>query len=583
MKRRLTILIIIISFGTILFLVLTGRDTGRIVPWLPDTSLPVRKLPAQNKSVAARPAPSSTLPIAGREQDPEPPKPPLERPEVDPPESNVSEAGAIPGEYVLSFDNKKDLLTCLTLASLHGIEIVEIGNFGHTVRLRVKNRAMLYDLLDESPVPEDFGPNYFVYTPDPPDQHPLAPQTGYMGFGNRALEWLGVPSDHATWGRGFTVAVLDSGVASHPALAEQNISRKSFLNHEISDVPTYGRHGTSVASIIAGTSPDLLGVAPGANILSIQVLSSEGVGNTFTLAEGIIAAVNHGAQVINLSLGTVGDSFILHDAINYALEHEVAVVAATGNDALEDLLYPARYTGVLAVAGVDARSEHLYFSNRGPEIDIAAPAIAVNAALPGDDIGSFSGTSVAVPFVSGALAWLMADNPDMTAAEAAAVLLAHANDVGEPGPDEKTGHGVLDIGRVLERNNPGIYDMALVSPYISPLGAENDKAFGVVVFAQNRGTEMLNRVEFEVRIEGMQYLQTFYDVAVGKIISQEFLLNKDEIHMAGQIGISASTILDGVKDVRPDNNQSNWMITFQDQSRLNPESSSQGRDREEFN
>ena len=568
MKRRLTILVIILSFGTVLFLLLP-HQYGRHMPWLPDTPLvsSVRELPVRNKAADAGPALSPII----HELDPEPDKPPLEPPEVSPPEPDILEPGAIPGEYVLSFNSKKDLLTFLTLASLHGIEILDISNFGHTVRLRVKNRVLLDNLLKKSPTPADFGFNYFVYAPDPPEQHPLAPQTGYMGFGNRALEWLGVPSDHATWGTGVTVAVLDSGVASHPALAEQKISRKSLLNSETTGLAKDGGHGTSVASIIAGTSPDLSGIAPGANILSIQVLSSEGMGDTFTLAEGIITAVDQGVQVLNLSLGTVGDSFILHDAVNYALEHGVAVVAATGNDALESLLYPARYKGVLAVAGVDARSDHLYFSNRGHEVDIAAPGVAVNAALPGDDIGSFSGTSVAVPFVSGAMAWLMADNPDMTATEAAEVLLAYTNDVGKPGHDDKTGYGVLDIGRMMERNRGGIYDVALVRPYISPSETENETTFGVVVFAQNRGTELLDSVELEVSIEGTNYRQTFYNVAVGEIISQEFVLDKNNIHMSGQITISSSATLDGAKDVRPNNNQINWVIALKDQSAPNPE------------
>jgi hypothetical protein len=568
MKRRLTILIIILAFGTVLFLML-HRDTPR----LPDKTLvlPIRELSIKNKVADAGPALAPIIPLAGHDLDPEPEEPSLEPPEVSPPEPDILEPGSIPGEYVLSFNNKKDLLTFLTLASMHGIEILDVTDFGHRVRLRVKNRVVLDDLLKESPTPADFGPNYFVYAPDPPEQHPLAPQTGYMGFGNRALEWLGVPSDHATWGTGVTVAVLDSGVASHPALAEQNISRKSLLNGETTGLAQYGSHGTSVASIIAGTSPDLSGVAPGANILSIQVLSSEGVGDTFTLAEGVVAAVDQGAQVLNLSLGTVGDSFMLHDAVNYALEHGVAVVAATGNDALESLLYPARYKGVLAVAGIDARSEHLYFSNRGAEIDIAAPGIAVNAALLGDDIGSFSGTSAAVPFVSGAMAWLMADNPDMTATEAAEVLLAYTNDVGKPGQDDKTGYGVLDIGRMLERNRGGIYDVALVRPYINPSEVENETTFGVVVFAQNRGTELLDSIELEVSIEGTYYRQTFCNMAVGEIISQEFVLNKDNIHMSGQITISSSITLDGAKDVRPNNNQSNLVIALKDPSVPNPE------------
>ena len=566
-------MIIILVFPVLLFLLLSHQDTGRHIPWLPDTPLvsPLRELPVKNKVADAGPALAPITPLSGHDLDSESDESPLEPLEELPPEPDILEPGAIPGEYVLSFNNNKDLLTFLNLAALHGIEILDSSDFRNTVRLRVKKRVVLDDLLKESPTPTDLGPNYIVYAPDPPEQHPLAPETDYMGFGSRALEWLGVPSDHATWGTGVTVAVLDSGVASHPALAEHKISRNSLLNGETTDLPNYGNHGTSVASIIAGTSPDVSGVAPGANILSIQVLSSEGVGDTFTLAEGILAAVDQGAQVINLSLGTVGDSFMLHDAVNYALEHGVAVVAAAGNDALESLVYPARYKGVLAVAGVDARSEHLYFSNRGPEIAISAPGVAVKAALPSDDTGSFSGTSIAVPFVSGAMAWLMGENPDMTAEEAAQVLLAYTNDVGKPGQDDMTGYGVLDIGRMLERNHGGIFDVALVHPYINPSEAENGTTFGMVVFAQNRGTELLDSVELEVSIEGTHYWQTFYNVGVGEIINQEFVLDKNRIHMSGQITISSSATLGAAKDARPNNNQGTWVIALKDPSAPNPE------------
>ncbi len=100
MKRRLTILIIILSFGTVLLLLLPHQDTSRHMPSLPDTSLvsPVRELPVKNKVADAGTALPLMIPLSGHELDPEPDKPPLEPPEVSPPEPDILEPGAIPGE-----------------------------------------------------------------------------------------------------------------------------------------------------------------------------------------------------------------------------------------------------------------------------------------------------------------------------------------------------------------------------------------------------------------------------------------------------------------------------------------------------
>jgi subtilisin family serine protease len=324
----------------------------------------------------------------------------------------------------------------------------------------------------------------------------------------------------------------------------------------------YGGHGTAVASIIAGTSEDLPGIAPGSSLLSLRVLPPEGTGDTFTLAEGIVEAVNQGAHIVNLSLGTYGDCFILRDAVDYALESGVAVVAAAGNDAVEGLVYPAKYEGVLAVSGVDAGAKHLYFANRGPDVDIAAPGIGINTAVPGDSVGQFSGTSAAVPFVSGSLAWLMSEDPGMSASDAAEILCRYSNDVDAPGKDDKTGYGVLDIGRVQDRNKRGIYDVALENPYIHPPAPE-DEAVRVVMFAQNRGTEYLDSVELEVEIDQELYKRTFYNVAVGDTMSHEFLLGKEKISQSGNVRIRSSVTIEGDKDTDPGNNSGAWVVVPQ--------------------
>ena len=128
------------------------------------------------------------------------------------------------------------------------------------------------------------------------------------------------------------------------------------------------------------------GAAPGATILEYVVLDGVGRGDSFTLAKAIYAAVDQGAKVINMSLGSTGDSSVVRDAVAYALSKDVALVAATGNEAINRVAYPAAYDGVVAVGSVDGdpvNAQHLYFSNRGAAVDVVAPGFAVVANWPG--------------------------------------------------------------------------------------------------------------------------------------------------------------------------------------------------------
>jgi thermitase len=132
------------------------------------------------------------------------------------------------------------------------------------------------------------------------------------------------------------------------------------------------------------------------------------------LAEGIVEATDRGAQVINMSLGGYGDSPVLAQSIAYALQHGVVVVAAAGNDAADELAFPAAYQGVLSVAAVDANDKQAFFSNSGQGLDLAAPGVGVTTAWSTNQLASVSGTSQAAALTSGAvaayLAWGVAPN-----------------------------------------------------------------------------------------------------------------------------------------------------------------------------
>ena len=240
-----------------------------------------------------------------------------------------------------------------------------------------------------------------------------ATSSTYMG--QYALNLVGAPAAHAfSSGQGVTVAVLDTGVVfTHTALAGHLLPGYDVLDPDAPplDVPsTTGSnaavgHGTGVAGIIAAVAPD-------ARIMPIKVLGSDGWGTEFGLVEGIRYAVDHGAQVINLSLGMTSYSRAVADALDYAAEHDVTVVAAAGNTGTTTLTYPASDPNVLAVAATDANDDKATFSAYGPSIGLSAPGVDILSTYYNGGYALWSGTSVAAPFVSGEAALVRAAFPD---------------------------------------------------------------------------------------------------------------------------------------------------------------------------
>jgi hypothetical protein len=300
-------------------------------------------------------------------------------------------------------------------------------------------------------------------------------------------------------------------------------------------------HGTAMRSLILGSSGPVRGAAPGAQVLGFPVLDAKGKGSSFALAEAIVQAVQQRARVISMSLGSDGDSPLVRDAVAYAQGRNVVLVAAAGNEAVNRVSFPAAYEGVLAVASVDANGNHLYFSNRGKAVDVAAPGFAVVAAWPGGKNVEVTGTSASTALVSGAVAALLSREPGLTANQVGQLISRHADATGLPGSEEEIGAGIINLQRVLERNQRGIVDLAVAGVTLKQEGSQGR----VVVGIQNRGTETVNSPVLEIMVGNDRRKFYFGSLAPGQTTSEAVTLDLTRARQEGGISAGASVEVRG--------------------------------------
>jgi subtilisin family serine protease len=189
-------------------------------------------------------------------------------------------------------------------------------------------------------------------------------------------------------------------------------------------------HGTAVAGVIAAVTGNGTGIASycwRCLILPVKVLDAHGVGDTGNVATGIRWAADHGARVINVSLGTLVDDSRLRDAVTYARSKGALVVAAAGNLGLPRFEFPAADPGALAVGGIDPTGALASWSANGPWVQLAAPGTNISTAR-GGGYAPFAGTSSAAPVVSGIAAEALSAVPRATADQLTQALeqTAHA-------------------------------------------------------------------------------------------------------------------------------------------------------------
>ncbi len=303
-----------------------------------------------------------------------------------------------------------------------------------------------------------------------------------------AWESLGAPGEP---GKDVVVAVVDTGIAYEDYCQGSGwystcyqqasdlkgtcfVSGYDFINNDShpNDDSSPG-HGTHVAGTLAQTTNNNLGLAGisfNSCLMPVKVLDQNGSGSYADVADGIIWAADHGADVINLSLGGAASSQTLRDAVAYAYNHGVTIVAAAGNDNSGTVSYPAAYDDyVIAVGAVRYDETRAPYSNFGNSLDLVAPGGDMNVDQNGDGYGDgilqqsyekrgsrfyfgyyfMQGTSMATPHVSGIAALVLADGKASNPSEVRNVLQESARDLGAPGRDDTYGWGLVDASNAL--------------------------------------------------------------------------------------------------------------------------------------
>ena len=259
--------------------------------------------------------------------------------------------------------------------------------------------------------------------------------------------------------------MIDSGIdLGHPALKGGLVPAAEMWDYVGNDaVPqeegvlgtgAYG-HGTSVAAIV-------LQIAPKAKILPLRVLATNGSGDVLHVASAITYAVNKGAKVINLSLGSDVRSAAVANAIAAATAKGVYVISSSGNSANQSITFPANEASLdtttagkfsVSVGSVNAKDEKSAFSTYGTALELVGPGEVVYGPVPGDRLGAWSGTSMAAPMVSGAIALALgqtiyvprADLTDMLESRATNIYQQGLNSAYEPNNVHLLGEGRLDV------------------------------------------------------------------------------------------------------------------------------------------
>ncbi|GAA0349930.1 S8 family peptidase [Bacillus horti] len=251
----------------------------------------------------------------------------------------------------------------------------------------------------------------------------------------------------------ITIAYLDTGIdIDHEDLKDKIDDGFNSFDKSTNIVDEHG-HGTHVAGIIGALTNNVTGIAGTAwenRVLPVKALNENGEGSIFEIASGLIWATDHGAKVINLSLGDSEHSDLLYDAIRYAYERDVVLIAAAGNENVEEPMFPSAYDEVLAVSAVNEKLEKADFSNYGPHIDVAAPGENIPSTFIDDQYVFMSGTSMASPHVAGLAGLIRSFRPDLTNDEVMDVIRKTATDLGAPGHDPVFGHGLINIEKALQ-------------------------------------------------------------------------------------------------------------------------------------
>jgi len=332
------------------------------------------------------------------------------------------------------------------LARRHGLERLASQNFPF-----IGSTVGLFRIIDRRPVDtvkREFAADGSVKSVQLNFRYVLQDQKAALTEGDPAqyaVAQLRLPQAH-TLARGMnvTIAVIDSGIdATHPELANSVADNFDALGSK--EGPHV--HGTGIAGAIVAHAK-LMGSAPEARLLAIRAFGA-GAGSgaestSYVILKGLNYAVEHGAQIINMSFAGPKDPLVERGVAATAAKGILLVAAAGNAGAKSPPLYPAANPNVIAVSGTDAHEKLFAASNRGNHIAIAAPGADIFLPAPDQKYQVTSGTSFSAAYISGVAALILQRNPGLKPDDVRAILTKTARDLGAPGRDDLFGAGEAD-------------------------------------------------------------------------------------------------------------------------------------------
>ncbi len=380
-----------------------------------------------------------------------------------------------PEEYIVKFQEDMDINYIKETIFKGQAKVINmIAKDMYKVKLENENNALI-NSLQNNPLISYIEPEYLVHIQAIPNDPAFLQQQWNLKILGLETTW-----DTVKGSQDITVAVIDTGIlVDHPDLQGNITKGYDFIDddNDPTDTDPDFSHGTHVAGIIGAVTNNNEGIA-GINwnikIMPIRVIGPGGSGGYSALIAGIHWAVDNDADIINLSLAGSVDSASLKDAVNYAVDHNVTVVAAAGNNGSSPILYPAQYPEVISVGAIGPNKERAYYSNYGPNLDIMAPggdnsvsshnyntilstAGFMNNGTPTYQYTWSQGTSMATPHVTGLIALLYSQGIN-TPEQVVSLIKDTADDLGIAGPDDQYGAGLININKALQISGQDDYN-----------------------------------------------------------------------------------------------------------------------------
>jgi type VII secretion-associated serine protease mycosin len=375
---------------------------------------------------------------------------------------------AVPSQLVVKFRAAAASRSIGTFLQTQGARPLKSGSGNRASLITVSgDPATAAQRFQQSGLVDYAEPNYRMKVSFTPNDPKTGGSSGQYGLALMGLDkaWnLGLGDSRVI------IGVVDTGAdLKHPDLVKQFVPGYNVITKGAESPMDDNGHGTHVSGIAAAEADNgigIAGVAPHCKVMPVKALDRKGEGNTYDIAEGIYWAVDHGARVINLSLGGRGASQALRDAVDYAVSKRVVLVAAMGNGDENGVgqnwpTFPASYSGVIAVGAVDKQRTVTEFSNWGSWISVVAPGNDILSTMPTypvfqtttngyqQNYDMMPGTSMASPMVAGVCALILSRYPAMTPAQVKAKLETTARHLGDAGFNEKYGYGLVDAFRAV--------------------------------------------------------------------------------------------------------------------------------------